>query len=262
MTRIWHTRWFSAAGWTRGVALGVSAFTSLSLKADITGLPTALKWIGDVVHWTKGWAWLLVPAALLLAALASAFRKWIGDPAVIEVVHGLLTEYRNKVISDRASGFEHHHRVTLFRHKEWAWVRRKWPWNGWLVPEIRSGETTRNPSCRFRASSDDPDRAEGMAGRAWVSDRDIYVSHLPDVSFPNATDAAVALYAENTGLSSSTIRRMKPHARSFYAFRVHLKNRLWGVIVIDSKNDELPRKKIDSQYAVLIPSLSVLLRRI
>lgn len=262
MTRTWHARWFAAAGWTRAGALAVSAGTSLLLKAETSGMPAALKWAADIVQWTKGAAWFLVPSALLVAWLAFGVRRTLGDPAVIEVVHGLLTEYRNKVISDRSSGFEHHHRVTLFRHKEWALVSRKWPWHGWLIPEIRSGETTRNPSCRFRASSDNPDKAEGVAGLAWVSDRDIEITHLPDVSFPNATEAAVATYAENTGLDPATIRKMRPHARSFYATRVHVKNKLWGVMVIDSKNDTLRRRKIDSEYAAIVPSLSVLLRRI
>lgn len=262
VTRIWHGRWFNFAGWVRSLALGASAAVSLLLKADLSGLPTAFKWIADVVAWTKGAAWFLVPSALFLAWAAFLFRKWLGDPAVIQVVHDLLTDYRNKVISDRASGFEHHHRVTLFRHKEWAWVRRCWPWNGWLIPVIRSGQTTRNPSCRFRASSDDPERAEGVAGLAWVSDKDIEITQLPDVSFPNATDEAVAKYAANTGLDAATIRKMRPHARSFYATRVHVQNKLWGVMVIDSKNDTLRRRKIDSEYEAIYPSLSVLLRRI
>lgn len=257
-----HAKLYALTGWARATALGISGGTSLLLKAETTGFPGSLKWLADTIVLTKSWAWLLIPAALSIAGLSYALRKKIGDPAVIQVVHELLTAYRNKVVSERGTGLEHHHRVTLFRHKEWAFVARRWPWQGWLIPEIRSGETTRNPSCRFRASSEDPDRAEGVAGLAWVSDRDIEINDLPDVSFPNATNEAVATYARNTGVTPELIRKMRPHARCFYAFRVHLNNKLWGVIVIDSKNNSVPRRKVEAGYEAIVPSLSVLLKRI
>lgn len=262
MTRKWHGRLFWMAGGLRALALGVSAGVSLLLKANLAGLPASLTWISNIVEWTKGWAWVLVPASLLIAFLAFRFRKMIGDPAVIDVVHELLTTYRNKIVSERGSNLEHHHRVTLFRHREWAMVWRRWPWQGWLIPEIRSGETTRNPSCRFKASSDAPDEAEGVAGLAWVSSKDVEISSLPDVSFPNATEEAVADYARITKLSPQAIRKMKPHARSFHAFKVHLSNKRWGVIVIDSKSASLNRGKINEGYNQLMPSLGVLLKRI
>lgn len=262
VTRTWHARWFATLGVGRAAALAVSAGTSLLLKAETTGFPESLKFLASAIQWTKSWAWVLIPTALLLAAGFTWTRKKIGDPAVIDVVHTLLTEYRDKVISDRSTNFEHHHRVTLFRYKEWALVWRKWPWNGWLIPEIRSGEMTRNPSCRFRASSDNPEKAEGVAGMAWVCNRDIEITGLPDVSFPNASQDAVETYAGNTGLTATEIRRMKPHARAFYAFRVHVKGKLWGVIVIDSKSSTVQSRAIEKQYDAIAPSLSVLLPRI
>lgn len=262
MTKNWHARWYWATGAARNIALGVSAGTSLLLKANVAGLPASLSWVATLTNWVKGWAWLLVPVSLLVAWLAFKVRRWLGDPEVIQVVHDLLTEYRNKIVSDRGRGLEHHHRVTLFRHREWAFVRRRWPWQGWLIPEIRSGETTRNPSCRFKASSDSPDEAEGIAGLAWVSDKDVEVSSLPDVSFPNASDEAVATYARITKLSPAEIRKMKPHARSFHAFKVYVSTKRWGVIVIDSKSASLKRDKVNAGYRQMIPSLSVLLKRI
>ena len=196
------------------------------------------------------------------AGMLVLVRKRIGDPQVREVVHGLLNSFRRQVFTDSGSGFEHHHRVTLFRHKEWGWVWRRWPWNGWLIPELRSGETTRNPSCRFRASSDDPDRAEGIAGMAWVSDRDIYVHSLPGVGQVNATDTDLSTYASETGMQVAEIRAMKPKARSFYGIRVEVAKGRWGVIVIDSAHATLKQKTVESSYARIAPSLSVLLTRI
>lgn len=97
---------------------------------------------------------------------------------------------------------------------------------------------------------------------AWVCNRDIEITGLPDVSFPNASQDAVETYAGNTGLTATEIRRMKPHARAFYAFRVHVKGKLWGVIVIDSKSSTVQSRAIEKQYDAIAPSLSVLLPRI
>lgn len=180
-----------------------------------------------------------------------------------EVVHKLLTQLRREIFSDSGSGFEHHHRVTLFRHKEHAFVRRRWPWNGWLVPELRSGATTQNPSRCFKASSDNPDHAEGIAGMAWVSDADVYVHSLPIVSNGQASDTDIEAYAAATGMSAAAIREMKPKGRSFYGIRVEGSGgERWGVIVVDSVNVELRRRRIEGAYAKVAPSLAVLLQRV
>ena len=81
-------------------------------------------------------------------------------------------------------------RVTVFKHVRWKWLvfRSIWPWgfwrgpaSGWLVFVRRSGHTTQASSTVFLAP-DDPEHAEGVAGRAWKGDASIRVRDLPVLS--------------------------------------------------------------------------------
>ena len=245
--RIWLYR---IAEWAKFLFAGLSFTLALFLKADVTKMPAGPRsMVGDYITWIQTWAWVLIPAALVLAALCKAIATRIGDPSFRDVLHAMLDAIRKQTFNGAASAaspYQHHHRVTLFRYKQWKFAFRRWPWSGWLVPVMRSGHTTQRCTSYFRAP-DKPEKAEGIAGAAWNMEKGCAVSGLPDISGA-VNDADIARYASLTKMSVRWTKAHRPSARSFYALNVLDKGKHWGVLVVDSKAQEIDERKVTKAF--------------
>jgi hypothetical protein len=234
-------------GWIKGLFVALGAIIAASIKADVRKVTEQFgQTAGRLLEQIQGSAWVVVPALLLAIPIVEAIRHLIGDPRIWRVVSDLLNHFRDLLFPDSTSDQIHAHRVTLFRHKTWHRCARRWPWSGWLVPVERSGHTTRKTDIAFLAP-DDADKVEGVAGMTWSRRSVVYVKDLPDLSH-NPSDSEIEEYAERTWVSEQLVRKRKPHARAFLGIPVEVNNRLWGVIVVDSRSVEISQDVVRTTF--------------
>lgn len=230
----------------------MSFLLPLTLKADpkVIGLRLGAT-AASALSWLQNWAWIALPCVVVISASSLAIARRLGDPTYREALHGILDAMRKMIFSGAASAaspYQHHHRVTLFQHRQWAWKFRCWPWSGWLLPVMRSGYTTQRCRSYFRAP-DDPSLAEGIAGAAWNMMKGCAVKGLPDLS-TGSSPADVEKYAVATRMSPRWTSIHKPQACSFYALKVMDKGKPWGVLVVDSKASEIDERKVLKAFTV------------
>lgn len=124
-----------------------------------------------------------------------------------------------------------------------------------MVPVARPGHTSQRSHTVFRVP-DNPNRLEGIAGKAWGANSKTYeVFGLPDLSEVEKPkgDPLVAEYANRTHVSERWVRRrMKKKtllARSLMGFRVEQPNgTAWGVLVLESKQSHINGKRIGEEF--------------
>ena len=163
-------------------------------------------------------------------------------------------------------------RVTLFRvksfHLTWPW--RAWPPVGcWLVPVERSNHLTRKSKACFLAKDDGS--ADGVAGQAYVQRSCVYVDNLPNIcaenAVPNTQPFLLRLFYKyfwkSRYLNAGQLRMVKAYAarswsnegrilkhrvakknlpRSLCGLPVEVGGKIWGVIVIDSRDKNIAGK--------------------
>jgi hypothetical protein len=231
------------------IALGIFVTTVISavLKTETAKL---VNWpnVQAATVFVQNSAWIILPLLVLATAIITSLHKKLGRPLVWNVVHYLLDEYRQQVFgNDEAKNKEpdHYHRVTLFKH---VWLRptlRAIPWGGWMIPVERSGQTTKSGIARFRASANDPDHAQGVAGQAWACSRPVSVHGLPDINVPEPVEADCKKYAHEGLVSTKWVYRRKrdrkkgaSNGRSFFGIPVEVDGKTWGAVVIDSRSPD------------------------
>ena len=259
----------------------MSGLAAVTLKAKPDQIKQKLgEPIAEAVTWVQDWAWAIVPTLLLLSWIIKLIRNWIGDPAVREEVRKRVNEYRNSVFSDRAGGstYQADRRITLFKRRRfcfarqcWPWsygwpLKNRWPWDGWLIPEFRSGNTPQLSKSTFRVPEGRHREAEGIAGRAWESDGWLHIPNLPDVKSLNCTESDIAKYAEATQMDIRDIKNDPPQGRAFAAIRVEVQGKGWGSLVIDTRAPDgldRPNKRAKEKFQNSFDGmLSILLPRI
>jgi hypothetical protein len=224
--------WFIAASAASRVDLVKSRITNQSLR--------------EFVAWQQEQSWFLLPVLFVIVALLAALRKFVGPSWRWKTIHGYCTVFRDEVFIDHKKSPEYYHRVTLFCRRSFAFVFRRWPWTGWCIPVERSGHTSQGTSALFRAS-DQGDNSQGVAGRTWATNRVQIIRELPDVSKEAApSDTDFANYAKASWVEESWVRKKRPSARSILGIPVRAHNRVWGVIVLDSRDpkgvpDDIPQ---------------------
>lgn len=117
-----------------------------------------------------------------------------------------------------------------------------------MIPVERSGQTTKSRIPRFRASANDPDRAQGVAGQAWVRSRPVSVSDLPDISTRWPTDAECELYASKGLVTKEWVykrkfdkKKQQSNPRALFGIPIEVEGKTWGGVVVDSRSpDEIP----------------------
>jgi hypothetical protein len=237
------------------------ATISASLKADTAVLESSgWGFLKGPVEAVQHAAWFAIPLLTIALGLAQIARNQIGPEWVWEHMHMLLDSFQESVFGDEV-GDLHHHRVTLFKRVRVGRGWRIWDWRGWLVPVERSGHATRKSKSAFRAP-DNADRAEGVAGSAWAGRKTLYVEGLPDISgIPSS--AALEQYSHQTRISSKWLSKHKPGSRSFCGIPFDVKGKRWGVVVLDSRNEQITQKapQIDNFFKINGRYLSKLMER-
>ena len=252
--------WFySLALWVQvGVGVVIIFFGGLQ-RADLTSITNHQVFPAGLIAYLRSLqenAWWSFPLLIFLSGVLGLLRKLLGSPWLWNTVHYHLDVIRETALNVAEGDALHHHRATLFKYVPVAWCRRKWPWDGWLVPVERSGYTTRGHVSIFRAP-DDADRAEGVAGMAWARNQTVTISGLPALQ-ADSDDADFDLYSRNSGVSVSWLRERLPQSRSFCGIPLEVKGKPWGVLVLDSRSPSGLRE----QGAVMYDPASRLLAKI
>lgn len=243
--------------WGEWVAvLGLAAGAAV-LKLDATSPPTWLTLSKPAIDSLQAFAQIsgiiLGPALVLL----KFWRGRIGHPGTWAQVQAILDQLQDDLFGDNDP--RHHHQVTLFRHRQvcmhprnwrssrwWWWGSGRWPWSGWLSPVARSGHAKKASRSTFLAP-DDAENAEGIAGATWAFGRKgkipAAIEDLPMLTAASP-ETDVQAYAASTWVSVEWVRwylgRGKTPPRSYAGRPIEVQGKVWGVLVIDSRNAKLP----------------------
>lgn len=229
----------------------------------------------------RAMAWLQENSFFLWLTLGfvSILGWWFrrrGDPWVWDKLQILLDDFQRVAYRDFAADIRDHHRVTLFRHQKWHWRFRtcmtrgiwpwkpgRYPWSGWLVPVLRSGITSQNTRAVFLAP-DDANSAEGVAGRAWGSNRILVVDDLPRITSTSGR-TQVTRYARRTFCPEEIVRdymgRGKDLPRSIGAIPIEVNNKMWGVLVLDSQNEHGVTEDVVNNFTLTVKIIGQMLEK-
>jgi hypothetical protein len=213
----------------------------------------AYPWLVQILEKAQKWALFIIPISSVAAVFAKWYAGYLGSTRVWEEIHAILDEFQKTALPH--SSAKHRHRVTLFKHVTWTFkikallqiFQGRYPWQGWLIPVDRSGDTSQNPDSLFFAPKNSPDHAMGFAGKVWKERSCQYISNLPEVTRSFAEKKAhkeLGLYCEQSYSDKWEIKKRilsgKAYARSFWGFAIELSDgTLWGVVVIDSVDSAL-----------------------
>lgn len=249
---------FSAGLWLSVVLLGMLAG---AVRSDADRVGARWPFAREALLWIQDFAWYTYPLLSVLALLMQWMRQEIGAPWIWETVERALDDFRDYVFSAKKGDPEHHHRATLFKYRRWRWCLERWPWSGWLVAVARSGHTTQEQIVAFRPYKRDPDRAEGIAGRAYARRRTLLVTGLPDLE-TDPSPQAYEEYAKSGGVTVEWLRKNQPKARSLCGIPVEAGGQPWGVIVLDSRSERGISRRYNRVFDLFAATLSKPLERI
>ncbi len=255
----------------------VAALTRLP-TARVEAVGSAAPIAGSLLVFVQGQAWWIVIALYLAAGFSRAVCKYMGTPWFWAVLQSMLDELREHAFNAGADDPSHHHRVTLFRRvrwrlriwpsrsRFWIWGPQRYPWSGWLVPVLRSGHTTQRTKSVFLAP-DDADHAEGVAGQTWNCNSILYKHSLPDVDAESGK-RNIKNYARESWVDSDSvnarIQRDGHVARCYCGIPVEVRNKLWGVIILDSRSPngiKKPTTRNQVPYIIVAKFIGKLLER-
>jgi hypothetical protein len=221
--------------WT--LAVGLAVFTS----ARVTD-PS--KWAGTAsafLVWARDVGWWVLPVLAILSAFVQLTRARIGRALLWNHAQFLLDCLREEFFGVLKNDPEHFHRVTLYKH-EWCVLAWKWkPGGGWMIPVVRSGSSNKRNVALFRASLQDPDGAEGVAGVCWAQNRRVERPNLPDITVEDVTEGQLRAYAQQSFISFKSVskQKVKPTSRSISGVPISVKGKRWGCVVFDSRDNSL-----------------------
>lgn len=228
-----------------------------------------LERIKDISFWLYAFLWPLFIWAILY--------KRCGDPWLVEQLQFILDRYQAGAFNTDKfpTGVpQDHNRVTLFCRQKGFFIRhwsakRLWRWgehnplSDFLVPVLRSGHMSKKSQVAFYIS-DDSDKTEGVAGRAWASDQVIFEEKLPKIE-TLTSEPRQKVYARRTGCDLQMIKervaRGAPMPRSIVAIPVRRFGKLWGVIVLDSRYPEGVNVAAPENYKLTLALIERLLER-
>src|SRR5262249_52512973 len=138
-----------------------------------------------------------------------------------------------------------------------------WLGQGWLRPVERSGYLTRKSYACWRAC-DDPALCTGIAGLAWVHGN-VATHDLPEIGSSDDKESQRE-YAEKTGVSPQWVQENRGsksvQGRSFAAWTIMVKQRPWGVMVLDSASPENISSRALQEFQLTAPIFARLLERV
>ncbi|MGV3626892.1 MAG: hypothetical protein ACO1PN_04295 [Betaproteobacteria bacterium] len=238
--------WLGIGTWGLGLLIAAIAYLPSDKYGLIEKSPTVLT---PLVTWVMINACWIVFTLTLIAAVIKLFRERLDSQWKWSLIQELMNRIAKEAFTGTA-GANHHHRATLFQHVQWCWIcpyHGRWfwpwgsgrmPWSGWLVPVIRSGYATQKSKTVFLAP-DDADKAEGVAGLIWASDKEMVIQ-TPTAISSTSTTAEVNRYMSDTHVSPGWVQQQIDsgnvlHA-SFRGIPIEVKGQKWGVLLLDSRD--------------------------
>lgn len=198
-----------------------------------------------------------------------------ADPWYWDKLQALLDKFQEVAYEKFKDQIKDYHRVTLFRYRKFywnispggqpcSWRGGRLPWSGWLVPVLRSGKTSKRTRAAFLAP-DNGHRAEGIGGRAWVTNNITFVNGLPAIE-PGCSRTKQKKYAKETNCSPTMVQgyleQGRPLPRAIGAIPIEVKGRSWGVLVLDSADDQGVTGEMLTNFKVAMLSISQLLEKV
>jgi hypothetical protein len=223
----------TCATWSAALA---AAFIGATIKADESRLKQWPSLLAAVLL-VRGSAWWTLPGTTILLAMLQFVRSNFGSARRWKTVQVLLDQYKEEVFGKNEAlkdDPKHYHRVTIFKYAGWHFWFVCWPWSGWMIPIARSGFTRKTGISCFRASLDHPEKAEGIAGRAFSEMRIISVDGLPDLAKEQSNNDDIKRYAERTFANVGQVESKLPLSRSLMGIPLEVSGKPWGAVVLDS----------------------------
>lgn len=219
---------------------------------------------------------LYIYIAIGIIATITFWVKRKCDPWIIEKLKFILNGYQQGAFAGDDPVLRDNDRVTIFKHTSSTCFVRHWssksivaPWgknpvfSRYLVPVLRSGHISQNSKAAFYAP-DSADKAEGIAGRAWATNRPIVLCDLPDIT-ENSRIRDKKSYATSTycdiGMLDRYIKEGRKLPRSIAAIPIESCGRVWGVVVLDSANPNGVSPSSVSHYSLTVALIGELLER-
>lgn len=111
---------------------------------------------------------------------------------------------------------------------------------------------------------DDGNHSEGVAGLAWVSNTVVVAEALPALTSESG-DQAISRYARRTHCPEKIvrdyIRRGRTLPRSIAAIPIEVNNKSWGVLVLDSCDENGVTDGLVKNFTLIVHSISQLLEK-
>lgn len=239
---------------------GLVATATRSKPADVKShLGTVGPLLADVLQFLSAWTWAITPLLLIIAAALGSARKRYGDPEIWKELQKAIDAFRDEVFGKLdGSNPQHHHRVTLYRYKNFCLTKSVF--SAWLVPVVRSGLFSKSNVRVFKVDRNSAGNASGITGRAWESEGAIHIQDLPAAGAGASTED-IAKYADVTNVTVGDLRKKPSHSRAFWAVRVEAKGEPWGVLVVDCVSPTVDKKKAERAFASRAQTFSLLLQR-
>lgn len=232
--------------------------------------------IWAIIEKLQSYAIYLYIFLAIIVVICLVVKRW-GDPWVIEKIQFILDGYQEKVFSASRAPRDHN-RVTLFKHHKSCLLKRHWtatsplrpwgdrkPFSEYLVPYLRSGHLAQKTGAIFYVDSNNSERTEGVAGMAWAQRQ---VAHLPDLpEVVAATGKRIKKqYATATKcdvkLMDKYLSEGRQPPRSIAAIPVECHGKLWGVIVLDSRDPLGVTEESIQNYTLTVALIGQLLERV
>jgi hypothetical protein len=209
------------------------------LKIDVSKL-NLNPW-KDLISFIQANAWWHLPLLMTITVVIQFFNGIIGSPKAWSSIQHLLDEFRNVLYPTTATNAKEpwfHHKVTLFKLSHNINIFSPFQGRGWLNPVARCGDVMRGGIPRFHTPLNQPDKAEGVCGRAWTNQNPLLVINLPDLNIPTPSDDDFKKYSKEGFVSEKWLRKRQKQGkifpRSVLACPILKSGSIWGILVFDS----------------------------
>jgi hypothetical protein len=199
--------------------------------------------------WHTNWGPAVLVIAVAALTLVETYQRF-NDPWKWKAIQSCLDGFSEVVYADSLyqDGFEHEHRITIFRLQRGCIKLLKPCTRKWFVPIARSGSLKKETRSIFRFS-DNPEQIEGIVGRAWCKPRKWYQASDIPILTQSMAEHQKEDYVNKTNYPVDKALAKRYNARSYAAITMELRGRLWGVLVLDSTCERIPNMESAKTYA-------------
>jgi hypothetical protein len=250
--KTWH-KLYNFLLYSRNIAWIILGAVVVSLSLPDDQFSDLSPWVVSTHQWIKSASHWIILIFFVYFSIATLITRILGPLWIATTIHEFLNGFQRYLFNDRSTKDLHHHRITVFKYK-----RRL------LTPVARSGHTTQKSKTTFQAP-DEADKAEGIAGKTWACGDIVSVSDLPEVH-ENVHDDMINEYAEKTYVSTDwvwdQIHKDKSLARALCGIPIENNGKIWGVVVLDSREPkEIGTKESFEIYRLFGNHIGKLLER-